>query len=100
MFFSVKTTVKIAGKVYTPCVCYALPEVLAPTISKMVNEGKAYIYDKKVYFQNGKVLEKESVIKETPVAGKPKKSKKEKTFEAEEEIPSPEEIADDDLGGF
>ena len=59
MFFSVKSAVKIAGKVYVPCVCYALPEALKPTLEKMVKEGKAYIYDHKVAFQNGKVIEKD-----------------------------------------
>lgn len=91
MFFSVKSAVKIAGKVYTPCVCYALPDMLEPTISKMVAEGKAYIYDHKVAFQNGKVIEKKVEAKPTET----KKSKKAKKEEIkEEEIPSPEEIAD------
>ena len=44
MYFSVKTATKIAGKVYTPCVCYPLPDILAPTVDKMVAEGKAYKY--------------------------------------------------------
>ncbi len=94
MFFSVKSSVKIAGKVYTPCVCYALPDVLKATVEKMVAEGKAYIYNHKVAFQNGKVLEKE--VK--PVTDKKsKKVKKEET--KEEEIPSPQEIADDMTAG-
>jgi hypothetical protein len=93
MFFSVKTSTKIAGKVYTPCVCYPLPDVLKPTIDKMIEEGKAYTYDHKVFFQNGKVLEKREVVKEnltTDTGKKPKKVKK----EVEEDILSPEEIAD------
>lgn len=56
MFFSVKTSLKISGKVYTPCICYVLTENLIPTIKKLVNEGKATIYKEKVAFQNGKVL--------------------------------------------
>lgn len=56
MFFSVKTSLKISGKVYTPCICYVLTENLTPTIKKLVNEGKAAIYKEKVAFQNGKVL--------------------------------------------
>ena len=94
MFFSVKSSVKIAGKVYTPCVCYALPDVLKATVEKMVAEGKAYIYDHKVAFQNGKVLEKEVKL---VTDKKSKKGKKEET--KEEEIPSPEEIADDMTAG-
>lgn len=98
MFFSVKSSVKIAGKVYTPCVCYALPDVLKATVEKMVAERKAYIYDHKVAFQNGKVIEKKEAVKEnTVVEKKVKKSKKEET--KEEELPSPEEIADDMTAG-
>lgn len=96
MFFSVKTPTKIAGKVYTPCVCYPLPDTLKPTIEKMEKEEKAYIYDCKVAFQNGRVLKK---VEEKESEAKPdntKKSKKTRKEEIkeEEDIPSPEEIAD------
>lgn len=116
MFFSVKYSVKIAGKVYTPCVCYALPDVLITTVEKMVKEGRAYTYDHRVAFQNGKVIEKKgiTVIKNVPVTKavpvaeeahveKPKKNKKDKKEEilvqkeapvVEELVPSPEEVAD------
>ena len=96
MFFSVKTPTKIAGKVYTPCVCYPLPDVLKPTIEKMEKEEKAYIYDCKVAFQNGRVLkkvEKETVDSKPADTKKSKKTKKEEIKE-EDDIPSPEEIAD------
>ena len=86
MFFSVKTAIKIAGKVFVPCVCYAINEALAPTVDKLVAGGKAYKYSNRVYFQNGKLIEKtkkEKAVEETPV----------------EEVPSPEEVADN-LGGF
>ena len=95
MFFSVKSPVKIAGKVYTPCVCYALTDYLKATIEKMVKEERAYIYDHKVAFQNGKVIQKKEEAQ--PVVKEKKKAKKEKVVEEvkeEEEIPSPEEIAD------
>ena len=95
MFFSVKTPTKIAGKVYTPCVCYPLPDVLKPTIDKMIEEGKAYIYNNKVFFQNGKVLEKKVVESKPANTKKTKKAKKEEIKEEYEEIPSPQEIADD-----
>lgn len=100
MFFSVKSAVRIAGKVYIPCVCYALPDFLKATIEKMVKEERAYIYDHKVAFQNGKVLEKK-VVETKPVAVEKKKMKKAKKEEIkeEDEIPSPEEIADDMTAG-
>jgi len=97
MFFSVKSPVKIAGKVYTPCVCYALTDYLKATVEKMAKEEKAYIYEDKVFFQNGKVIEKK--VEAKPVVTEKKKAKKEKKEVVEElvaleEIPSPEEIAD------
>lgn len=102
MFFSVKTSIKIAGKVYSPCICYEAKEALIPTIEKLVADGKAYSFKERVYFQNGKVLvKKEEKIK--PVVIEKKKAKKGKTVfvkdvkelaEEAEIIPSPEEIAD------
>ena len=92
MFFSVKSAVKIAGKVYIPCVCYALPDFLKATVEKMVAEEKAYIYDHKVAFQNGKVLEKK--VEAKPVETKKSKKTKKEEIKEEDDIPSPEEIAD------
>lgn len=67
MYFSVRTPLKIAGKVYRPCICYELPEELELTVAKLVGEGKAYTYKHLVHFQNGKILprdeEKETVKK-------------------------------------
>lgn len=83
MFFSVKTALKIGGKVYIPCICYALPDVLVPTVDKLVSEDKARKYDKPVFFQNGKVLEKKAVVKESLTTKKGKKVKKETVAEAE-----------------
>lgn len=82
MYFSVKTPTKIMGKVYTPCVCYPVPEVLLPTVEKMVKEEKAYLYPEKVAFQNGKVLVKNVVKEEKPVE-KPRKEKKTKEVPVE-----------------
>lgn len=60
MFFSVKEPIKIAGKTYIPCVCYPLPKFLELTVNDLVNKGKAVIYAERVFFQNGKVIEKET----------------------------------------
>ena len=35
MYFSVKQSVKIAGKAYIPCVCYPLPEALKLTVEQL-----------------------------------------------------------------
>ena len=101
MYFSVKSSVKIAGKVYTPCICYPLSEFLTPTINKMVEEGKAVIYKDKVFFQNGRVLvEKPKEISITEK--KPsKKSKKEEKVEPEDFVKEVEEIVTtDESEGF
>ena len=109
MFFSVKQPLRIAGKDYIPCVCYPLPRFLEYTVEHLQAEGKATIYDKMVFFQNGKLVEKtepKPVVAE--VKPKSKKEKKTKTVpvadteelaKEAEIIPSPEEIADD-IEGF
>lgn len=63
MFFSVKEPIKITGKTYIPCVCYSLPKFLELTVNDLVNKGKAVIYAERVFFQNGKVIEKETKTK-------------------------------------
>ena len=64
MFFSVKRPLKIAGKIYIPCICYEVTTVLEETIKKLAEEDKAVIYDERVFFQNGKVIPTEKMIKE------------------------------------
>ena len=91
MYFSVKTSTKILGKVYIPCVCYSAPDFLVPTIEKMVKEGNAYVYDRKVAFQNGKVIAKKEVKPELKKEEKKKASKKEKTVE----VANTEELAEE-----
>ena len=94
MFFSVKQPLRIAGKDYIPCVCYPLPRFLEYTISFLKKEGKVETYDKMVFFQNGKLIEKtepKPVVAET----KPKKGKKAKTVPVAdtEELAKEAEIA-------
>lgn len=101
MFFSVKRALKIAGKTYIPCICYPVTKFLERTVNKLSDEGKAVIYEDRVFFQNGKVIEKAEVILEQPVikenlttekpvvkenltTEKPKKTKKEKREEVDE----------------
>jgi hypothetical protein len=125
MFFSVKQPLRIAGKDYIPCVCYFLPRFLEYTVEHLQAEGKAAIYDKMVFFQNGKLIEKPAKEAESKCEkcdnnlGKgvctgnsengmvdttgelkcfEKKSKKKKGSSVEEPIPSPEEVADDTEG--
>ena len=89
MFFSVKTSLSILGKVYTPCICYKAPEALVPTVEKLAKEGKAYIYDHKVAFQNGKVLpslkEREAKVKADKKAEKLAKKEAKENLTSEED---------------
>lgn len=79
MFFSVKYSIRIAGKVYMPCICYTLTRFLELTVKDLEKQGKATIYDKMVFFQNGKIIEEKPAVKENLTVEKPKKEKKAKT---------------------
>lgn len=57
MFFSVKKSMIIGGKVYYPCICYVLSSALEETVFYLKNKGQAEVYPIKVHFQNGKVIE-------------------------------------------
>ena len=107
MFFSVKQPLRIAGKDYIPCVCYPLPRFLEYTVNFLKKEGKVETYDKMVFFQNGKLVEKtepKPVVAET----KSKKEKKAKTVSVadteelakEAEIVPDKEPTDDEAEGF
>lgn len=86
MYFSVRKYIKIAGKTYTPCVCYDLPNELVATVEKLQSEGKATIYTEPVGFMNGKILKKEvkKAVKETK---KVKKEVKVEEPKKEEDVP-------------
>lgn len=78
MFFSVKHSIRIGGKVYMPCICYELTKVLELTIKDLEKQGKATIHDKMVFFQNGAIVEERATTEETSCVEKPKKIKKAK----------------------
>lgn len=106
MFFSVKHSIRIAGKVYMPCICYNLTKFLELTVKDLEKQGKATIHDKMVFFQNGKIIEEKPVVKEHLTTEKPKKEKKAKTvpvkdvndLAAEAEIVPIEEVEDESEG--
>ena len=83
MFFSVKSYTKIAGKVYTPCVCYPLTAVIERTIQNLEKEGKANIYADRVFFQNGKVIEAKKEVKAEKKAAEQKAKEAKEAEEAE-----------------
>ena len=104
MFFSVKSPIKIGGKVFQPCICYEVTPYLEATVNKLKDEGRAEIHEDRVFFCNGKVVEKKPAVKEAVIAEKPRKEKKTKEIPAKEFVkeaedvvlPSPEEIADNE----
>ena len=106
MFFSVKYSIRIAGKVYMPCICYTLTRFLELTVKDLEKQGKATIHDKMVFFQNGKIIEEKPVVKENLTVEKPKKGKKTKAvpvkdikdLAAEAEIVPIEEVEDESEG--
>lgn len=107
MFFSIKHSIRIAGKVYMPCICYNLTKFLELTVKDLEKQGKATIHDKMVFFQNGKIIEEKPVVKENLTIEKPKKEKKTKTVpvkDAEELVAEagivPIEEVTDEAEGF
>ena len=108
MFFTVKKSIRIADKVYSPCICYDLPKFLEATIQKLEKEGKAVIHNEMVFFQNGKIIEKKEAVKKNLTTEKPKKEKKIKAVPVADvqelaetaEIVPIEEIKDDESEGF
>lgn len=85
MFFSVKHSIRIAGKVYMPCICYNLTKFLELTVKDLEKQGKATIHDKMVFFQNGKIIEEKLAVKEHLTTEKSKKEKKTKAVSVKEE---------------
>ena len=77
MFFSVKHSIRIGGKVYMPCICYELTKVLELTVKDLEKQGKATIHNKMVFFQNGTIVEDKPVVRENLTTKKVKKAKKE-----------------------
>ena len=63
MFFSVIKPMKIAGKVFIPCICYEVNKFLKPTLKELEKEGTVTFYEKKVYFSNGNIIPDKKVIK-------------------------------------
>ena len=77
MFFSVKHSIRIGGKVYMPCICYELTKVLELTVKDLEKQGKATIHNKMVFFQNGTIVEDKPVVQENLTTKKVKKANKE-----------------------
>lgn len=57
MFFSVRKNYRIGGRLYQPCICYELTRELEDTIKGLVTKGTARLYNERVFFQNGNLLQ-------------------------------------------
>lgn len=95
MFFTVKTPIRIGGRLFRTCICYEVTPYLELTVQKLAKEGKVDIHEKFVYFCNGKPVEQKAKTFETvakPVKKvKAKKVEPEKFKEEVEEIVTPAE---------
>lgn len=100
MFFSVKKMIKIGGKVYKPCICYEVTRALELTLQKLTSAGKAVIYDERVFFQNGKIIKTEAMLKAEKKAEKKASRKAKKTSEAKAEKTTASEEPVDEAEGF
>ena len=100
MFFSVKKTIKIGEKVYRPCICYEITRALELTLQKLASAGKAVLYDERVFFQNGKIIKTEAMLKAEKKAEKKASRKAKKAFEAKAEETTASEESVDESEGF
>ena len=55
-FFAVKKVLKIGGRKHIPSVCYPITEDITGTISGLVTDGLATIFDEKVRFISGRAV--------------------------------------------
>ena len=95
MFFSVKKSIKLAGKAYIPCICYPCPRFLELTVKSLEEKGIARIHNEYVSFQNGKIIEtKENVTKTQEKVVKTEETVKVKKSKKKNEV---KEIKDEDI---
>lgn len=90
MFFTVKTPIRIGGKLFRTCVCYEVTPYLELTVKKLADEGKVELHEKFVFFCNGKPVEEKA--KKFEVAEKPAKKNKAKKVESKEVIEEPSPV--------
>lgn len=110
-YFSVKRTLKIAGKTYRPCVCYQLPDSLLFTAKSLVEQGIAEIHDEEVFFQSGKKIdaariadkqrakEEEKIVIEKATRKKSHKELKDELAKIESDLNSVEVAVDGESTG-
>lgn len=98
MFFTVKKNLKIGGKYFRPCICYALEDRFLSTVRELETKGDAEITEEPVFFQNGAKIDSKKVKKENKeaeIAEKlQKKAKKQRKNEENEALVTENEDPD------
>ena len=88
MFFSVRKSVRIGGRLFIPCVCYEGGRVYEKPVQDLVDKGLAVIWPQRVFFQNGSVIERSAPKKEC--SEKPVPEVKAPEVKAPEQVPDGE----------
>lgn len=71
MFFSVRKSVSIGGRMFIPCVCYECGKLYEKPVQELVAKDMAVIWPERVFFQNGTVIDRSAAKKKAqpkPVA--------------------------------
>lgn len=76
MFFSVRKSVSIGGRTFIPCVCYEGGNMYEKPVQELVDKDMAVIWPERVFFQNGRVIDRSA----------PKKKAQPKVAQTKEEI--------------
>lgn len=103
MYFTVKTPMRIGGKLFKTCICYEVSSYLELTVQKLAKEGKVDLHEKFVFFCNGKPVEQKA--KKFEAVEKPAKKAKTKKVEHKEfkdeveKVVEPVEYETDDTDG-
>ena len=58
MFFSVRKSVSIGGRTFIPCVCYEGGKIYEKAVQELADKELAVIWPERVFFQNGKVIDR------------------------------------------
>ena len=94
MFFSVRRNYRIGGRLYQPCICYELTRELEDTIRGLAAKGTARLYNERVFFQNGNILQAVPEKVPGPVPDVPEKEPEPVQEPVEESVQEPEKEPD------
>ena len=64
-YFSVKYAIRLDGKKHVPCVCYPINSAYRSTVLDLAKKGTATLYESKVRFLSGKVVDGSVTVEAT-----------------------------------